>query len=282
MDVTALDLCDLPRDDRTEEPIYIWRRAFGAALEQDMLAPAWPLSVLETLPEPKGWVWSLAPRDAEQPPTWDELVGQVKRAAGIGGPIQGNVVATLLLRTYDDRDSRIGDRDWWFQHGDRVVKGSSFGERFFGALMNILERADQAGWDLAVEQISIVLSKDPKQPSSTLAPTLHSDLGYGHLESVIASVIEPGFDEMGGVLFVPGRRMDELEAIAPITLSTLRTKLAHEPVMVTGSGDVIVYSGMIGADGIRARQNGIPHISPDRPGKSARLALLMRRRGRKS
>ena len=149
---------------------------------------------------------------------------------------------------------------------------------FLEALLRVLSTAHASGSGLAVEQISIVLAKDAESSASTLAPTLHSDLGYGHMESAIASIVEPGFNEMGGVLFLPGRRMSEFEPLGPVTLATLRTRLSNEPVLITSSGDVVVYSGMVGRDGVRMKKNGVPHISPDRPGRSGRLAILMRHR----
>src|SRR3954469_13871686 len=99
-EIRQLTTIDLGADARTRSLIVVWRGAFGGQLEEAMRDPTWPISVLDMLPERHGWAWEIAPRPAQGAPTWDGLVRQLEQAAGLRGPVSGNAVATLRLRTY--------------------------------------------------------------------------------------------------------------------------------------------------------------------------------------
>jgi hypothetical protein len=70
--------------------------------------------------------------------------------------------------------------------------------------------------------------------------------------------------------------MDRLEAERPIDIHKMIRLLEEQPIVEGGSGDLLLYSGMIDAEGITLTANGVPHISPDLPGHSARVVILMR------
>jgi hypothetical protein len=205
----------------------------------------------------------------------------VSAAAAINGSPSRNAHVTLELRTYEERASEIGGHSWWRERLAKVGESNAFGLAFATALLGLHARAEDAGSELFVEQLSIILAKDPMTPLATLTPTLHSDMYYGVRETAITSLLERGYDQMGGAMYIPARNMAELWSMRPIMLNKIELELSAEHVVQTGSGDVLIYDGMIGPDGVRRPQNGIPHISSDVPGKSARLAILMhhRRRG---
>ncbi len=79
-------------------------------------------------------------------------------------------------------------------------------------------------------------------------------------------------------MYLPERRMDQLWHIRPITIDKLMNDMQDEVILKTGSGDILIYDGMIGADGVALTRNGIPHISPEIAGKSSRMSVLMHRR----
>ncbi len=274
----GLEAADRTFNADSRGPILVWRSAINPNLAQQMRNPEWPLAILGLFHPEQGWAWEFEPNREDI--SWPDRLAGVSVAAGSGGSPQGNTVATLRLRTYLDRESTIGNLEWWKANDHRIACRSGYGDDFLRAVLDLLGLARREGSELSVEQVSVVLSKDPGSASPTLAPTLHSDLGYGYLESAILSLLEPGFDELGGVIFMPERRMGDFDGAGPITMTTLRTKLSREPLAKTESGDLVIYSGMIGPDGQRRASNGIPHISPEVPGRSSRLSLLMRHRRR--
>lgn len=263
--------------------LLVWRRAMtSGALEVQFAHASWPLAALEAMPPGDEWPWSLAVGEAPKLTHPAEIGRAVAAAAGTDAPPVGNVHVTLELRTYDERASEIGGHDWWRRRLLKVAAANAFGQALAAALLTLHTRAAAAGSELFVEQLSIILAKDPTRAIATLTPTLHSDTYYGVRETAIASLLERGYDGLGGAMYLPARNMGELWSLRPILLDKLERELGDEVVVQTASGDVLIYDGMIGADGVRRNENGIPHISPERPGNSSRLAILMHHRRRPS
>ena len=55
--------------------------------------------------------------------------------------------------------------------------------------------------------------------------------------------------------------MSELGTLLPVTAQDISIKLRDEPVLMTNSGDLLIYDGMLGPDGQNHLENGIPHMS---------------------
>jgi hypothetical protein len=260
------------------ELLLVWKRAFWSKdLECHFRQPSWPIELLDAMPPGPTWAWKLA-KGKERVPANDELLAAVRAGAGVDGVPEGNVHVTLELRGYDERQSDIGGLDWWRSRVPSIRERNGFGCAFANAILHVLKQAHAQRSELFIEQMSIVLSKDPGAPISTLTPTLHSDLYYGARETAITSLLEKGWEGFGGAMFTPACRMDRIWHLRPITIDNLLDKVGGEDIVQTDSGDILIYGGMLGKDGASNPANGIPHISPDCPGRSARLGILMHQR----
>jgi hypothetical protein len=87
--------------------------------------------------------------------------------------------------------------------------------------------------------------------------------------------LEDGFNPNGGAMFLPTCIMAELDPLRPITMDKLRSDFAAVPILATRTGDMFIFDGMIDRHGASDRTNGVPHVSADIPGESARLAILL-------
>lgn len=258
--------------------LLVWRHALSdPALTAALARPDWPLQLLAAMP-PGRWPWALRIGEDERDTDPARIASAVEAASGAAAPPRGNVHVTLELRDYRDRGDTVGSAEWWSTRLPGMAAGTMMGAGLAAAMGRLHRGAALGGSALFTEQLSIVLCKDGREPASTLTPTLHADAFYGLRETAVASLLEAGWEGFGGAMYMPTRRMAELWPMRPITLETLAARLAHEPVLRTASGDVLIYDGMLDADGVARPENGIPHISPDLPGASARLALLMHHR----
>jgi hypothetical protein len=70
--------------------------------------------------------------------------------------------------------------------------------------------------------------------------------------------------------------MADLDPRGRFDLARVESDLGDELVVTPGSGDVLIYDGMRMPDGSVDRGRGVPHVSADVPGQSARLVVLMR------
>lgn len=276
------DISELMRADARLQPsdgpqLLVWRGALANdALDSFMSSRSWPLALLEDLPPGQGWTWTLTTGDGDATVTEaTQILDAVRRASGVNGQPVGNVLATLSIREYEERDSNAGDIAWWRSRRLQGALTVGFGGVLVDSIIRLLERAAAAGCELFVEQLSIILAKDPAALIAAPTPTLHSDMYYGVRETAIVSIIEHGWESLGGAMFLPTCRMNQLWHMRPLNLSKIERQLANEPLIISCSGDVLIYDGMIGPDGQRNARNGIPHISPDVAGKSSRLAILM-------
>ena len=260
--------------------LLVWRGAlFDPAIERAMTKASWPLEILAAFPKMSGWNWEAQRAgSAERLTQWPEILDVVSKACGATAQPSGNLTLTLQLRSYEEKDWQVGGYSWWLEQRNRFVVSESWVDTFFDRLLKMLGAVQSIQLDFYVEQISIILAKDPNDLLSTLTPTMHSDMYYGSRETALCSLAETGFSRYEGTLFAPTIRMDALEPHRPIDLDKMWQILGDAPVIEARSGDVILYDGMIGPDGVAHAKNGVPHISSDQPGQSSRLLILMRNR----
>lgn len=266
------------RASKLEVPLLVWQGALRTpGVDRLMKRRDWAFRLLEAMPPSSDWPWKMTSSRGDVTDA-EAIRGAVARACGIDGAVQGNVHVTLEVRRYEDRDDVRGGIAWWRERARCVTDTNEVGAAFVEAWLAALERAEDAGSLLFSEQLSIIVSKDPLQPVATLTPTLHADSFYGERETAITSLLEAGWDAMGGALFLPNRRMSDLWHLRPIRVERFFEDLRNETVLRSASGDVLVYDGMLDESGQRHRSRGIPHISSDLPGLGSRLCILMHHR----
>ncbi|MER8513720.1 hypothetical protein NKH47_12300 [Mesorhizobium sp. M1060] len=257
--------------------LLIWKDALQCEqLTFCMSAPDWPLALLQLMPRRPTMGWCLKGGGGAAVTDQSEVARAVEAACGAEGKPCGNVHAVLPIRTYADQSGEEGTLPWWRSQLEWLTM-PPMARAFSAATAYMLERAEVGGSQLCIEEISLVISSDPSAPLATLTPTLHADAHYGDRESAIVSLSSP-LAKVSGTHFVPCRTMEELWDLRPIRMADLaKVADAHE-IYTARSGDLALYSGMKGPDGIARRCNGVPHISPDYPGSGVRLVVLLRHR----
>ncbi|TSD75389.1 hypothetical protein FFI16_002810 [Pseudomonas sp. KBS0710] len=266
---------DVATRDGIHRALLVWRGGFASnALSAAFETADWPIRLLEAMPPSEAWPWKWVGADtSETDPT--RIMQAVQRASGVEHTPQGNVHLTLELRRYEEKHSTVGDLAWWKSRQQLLEQSGEFGRAFITTLLRAFESAQAAGSELFTEQLSIVISKDPQSVLFTLTPTLHADEYYARRQTAIVSLLETGWDSIGGAVFLPKRSMQSLWHLRPITLQRLQDEFDDEVLLRTESGDVMIYDGMINEEGVVVRDKGIPHISPDAVGKTSRLCVLM-------
>ncbi|CAN7427678.1 hypothetical protein LJR231_002772 [Phyllobacterium sp. LjRoot231] len=284
--VGSSSLLEIAEYDRNTSPdsrpsILIWRGALlNDAIREWLISSSWPLSCFNSFSTDKRWEWTVTNDQQIESVDKADIIRQITSASpSADNAAQGNIIATLKIRDYEQRDDYVGGSSWWRECLDKKQNiDLGFGHDLAMMLMQQLENASRvANTTLVVEQISMVLAKDPTKPLATLTPTLHSDSYYGARESAICSLTERGFNRFGGAVFLPSYNMDELWHQRPIDMEKLQFLFKDTEMFHPSSGDVAIYDGMINGAGIQDRSLGVPHISPDIPGLSSRLVVLMRR-----
>lgn len=275
------DLYQLLADDdaahraKLNRALLVWRGGFASTGLTAALDEAdWPIRMLDAMPPSEDWPWKLVAAGAKVTDP-AQILAALTAATGAHAQPRGNVHLTLELRRYEEKLGTVGGLEWWLARKRDLESRGGFAGTFIHTVLKTLEDACAAGSRLFIEQLSIVISKDPAAALSTLTPTLHADEYYGRRQTAIVSLLERGWSSVGGAVFVPMRSMQDLWHLRPITMQTLDEKLEGETLLCTDSGDVLLYDGMVGTDGTPNRANGIPHISPDVPGKTSRLCVLM-------
>ena len=275
---TAAVLRDEMTPGRTRPRFLVWR---GALLSEPIYEafrdPRWPMRIFQAMSRKDGWDWRVRTMTDGQPVNDDRAAEMaIVRASGLKGPPAGNVLASVEIRDYQDHGSWHGGLEWWREKDFGSVE-DSFVRELIARICDVLERAKQESINLYIEKLSIVLGKDAAAPLATHLPLLHSDMYYGVRETAICAITERGFNPHGAGIFLPTLNMETLSALGPLYIDDIYAILDGYPIVQTGSGDLIMYDGMIGQDGSVSEKNGVPHISPDVAGKSSRLTLLMRR-----
>ncbi|MDH1281560.1 hypothetical protein ACPA1H_20855 [Ectopseudomonas chengduensis] len=258
---------------RYKPALLVWKDGFlDKELKQHFSRPNWPVDLVKAF-GPSEWRWIM------KYPEEGELVNEsmliLEKAAGLHGRPDGNIHLTLELRSYDVRDSDVGGLNWWRSRASAVRGRTELGDLFVNRLLEVLSEVECSGGSLFVEQLSIIISKDGTASQGTLTPFLHSDMYYGVRETAITSLLESGWEGHGGALFMPDVKMAQFgEDDESIGLQNTFELACEHSLWRTYSGDILIYDGQI-KEGKACGSRGIPHISPDQPGRSSRLCVLM-------
>ncbi len=260
--------------------LVVWQDAVKAPeIDEGMKNQNWANRVLSSLPMANGWKWEARRSGSKETITdWSKILDFSAAASGVTGRPDGNLIVTLNLRTYEEKTSFIGSHLWWKEQVEQSAIADVFVRTFLNKLTGMLFQAHDVGADFCVEQIALIITKDKNNKAATLTPTLHSDMYYGFRETALCSILEPGYNPYGGTIFLPTANMKTLEKHRPINMEKLISLFPDIPVIKSKSGDIVLYDGMIGADGVANTKNGVPHMSTDTPGASSRLVTLIRNR----
>lgn len=254
---------------------FVWRGAFNSpALARHFASPTWPLELLHALPPSREWPWkSMEAPDLITEPS--AIVLAASEASGSFSAPTRNAHIALELKTVDERETNIGGLEWWKDRRAGIVGASELGAGIVNSILNVIEVAAACGSHLFVEQLSIILSKAPSRRLRTLAPMIHSDKSYGSRQAAIASIIEAGWDQHGGTILLPTLKLSDIPHEQRAALSLFHEQNPNTPIVLSASGDILIYDGCLDASGADREDIGIPHVSPEALGAGARLAVLM-------
>lgn len=261
--------------------LVIKRAMTDEELDEHFISSGWPVALLLSMTLPAGEAWlfthSDTPEQAKGAPKLEtDDIRHIERAAGHSAPPSGNIRCTWWIRRYDERASSKGDLAYFTALRETLRPRRSLAHALVDRLVDLLSAAKRAGGGLLIEQITIIIAKDATSPLKTLTPHLHADEYYGPRETAICSIFEAGWSRYGGTLFLPTRRMSDFAGTRTIDMQRLKSEFEDTPIVAPGSGDVLVYDGMKAPGGGTDPTRGLPHISADIPGQSARLVILMR------
>ena len=253
--------------------LLVWKGGFSnKELNQHFSRSDWPIEFIKAFPISQ-WPWIIKyPGDCD---LVDESMSILNRAIGINSLPEGNIHLTLELRSYDTRKGDVGGLSWWESRADIIRGRSALGDSFICRLLEVFSEVKDCGNEIFIEQLSIIISKDKSASQGTLTPFLHSDIYYGARETAISSLLESGWEGHGGALFMPDVKIIQFgEDYESIGLQETFDLAYDHSLWKTYSGDILIYDGQI-KDGEACGSRGIPHISPDLPGHSSRLCMLM-------
>lgn len=247
----------------------------SARISQGMSISSWPIDLIQNLKPLDGNKWLIAHDSlVEEQLTRDDFE-TICNATGMRGKPRGNVRCTLPIRRYDERNSSIGGIDWL----EQLIKSNNSSAGMILPLLLAIKKvmidakANRA--DLFLEQISMVIEKDPSAADTCLTPRLHADEYYGFRETAVASLIEKNWSPNGGTWFLPTCTMQDYPDGNTIKPSDLHSdRFQDVPIVYSSSGDLCIYDGMLDEQGVSCANLGLPHISSDIPGRSSRLILL--------
>lgn len=243
-----------------------------------MACPNWPLDLLAGSVLDAGQFWSISRGGVEEEIVNPQHTSLVRKAAGVDGPPASNLRLTWSIRKYTERDNWLGSLGWVEMAAERSNDREGLPAALLQRLCQIFSIARAAGAEFFLEQITIVLAKDPSLPNPCLTPRLHADEYYGRRETALVSLLEEGWSADGGTWFMPTLTMRDIGDGDRITPERIRDRYPVTPIVATGNGDLCIYDGMRNADGIMNPDLGVPHISGDIPGASSRLVLLLHHR----
>jgi hypothetical protein len=256
--------------------LMVWRGAFENPVIRSALSkPDWPIRLLSAMPLGRDWPWRAEKGGYGPVDSQSEVQEALASSSGAYGAARGNLLLTLRIREFDDRTSEVGGLDWWQARVARLRGSDDFAISLVQQIVTVLEKLRSLGSTIFVEQLAVVLNKDSEKPLCSITPTLHTDVNADEWGASVSSLLEEGHNPYGGALFLPTCIMSELDYLRPITLEKLNAELESVPFLATGTGDLFMFGGMIDRFGVSDRTNGVPHISADAPGVSARLAILM-------
>jgi hypothetical protein len=243
-----------------------------------MASPSWPLDLLTGSALGAGQFWSISRGGVEEEIVDTQHTSLVRKAAGVDGPPASNLRLTWSIRKYAERDNWLGSLGWVETAAERNNDREGLPTALLHRLCQLFSIARAAGAEFFLEQITIILAKDPSLPNPCLTPRLHADEYYGRRETAVVSLLEEGWSADGGTWFMPTLTMRDIGDGDQITPERIRDWYPVTPIVATGNGDLCIYDGMRNADGIMSPDLGVPHISGDIPGASSRLVVLLHHR----
>lgn len=245
-------------------------------LKKHFCSPNWAIRLFNELTLIGESKWLFAEDHKKEHPLRKSDLTAVISASGIHGNPKGNIRCRWPIRSYQEEDSAVGGLNWLKELS--VANSDNFGiaRDLTSSLVKLSEHIHSAGGKLIIEQISILLSKDPSENTKCHTPAIHSDEYYGTREAAVTSIFEAGWTESRGTVFFPtitSKQLGKDVIMDPTVFTELFPNAEQLTIM---NGEVAIYDGCRGRDGQKDLTKGIPHISGDEPGKSARLLILMR------
>jgi len=257
--------------------LIVWERAlYSPEIEKLFSDNLWPQKILDTFSIDNGWEWktkNIGEKDA-QALSSEETLRLVKQASGVEGAASGNLHLSLKIREYKDTDSPLGDLAWWEGKFSQINKDTE-GMAVYNQLCQFLRECKKANWNMTLEGISLTIAKDASNVSYSPTSTLHSDRHHRPMEAGVCSLKEAGFDA-GGTLLFPHTKMSDYPEDIDLTFENITPLVDGKPGILSESYDVFMFGGLKDrADNVH-NDNGLPHISRDPSGQSARLIFLLR------
>lgn len=277
--ISSLYESDLSDEDRLPHILCLLGALRGARISEGMSVSTWPIDLIQNLKTLDGNKWLIAHGSLREEQLTRDDFETICNATGMRGKPRGNVRCTLPIRRYDERNSTIGGIYWL----EQLIKSNNSSAGIILPLLLAIKKvmidAKANGADLFLEQISMVIAKDPLGTDTCLTPRLHADEYYGFRETAVASLIEEHWSPNGGTWFLPTCTMQDYpdgNTIKPSDL--LSDRFQNVPIVYSSSGDLCIYDGMLDEQGTSCANLGLPHISSDIPGRSSRLVLLFHHR----
>lgn len=241
-------------------------------------APDWPLDLLDHLLLPDGSEWLFTDESEEERPFATHDRDAVIHACGLKSAPRGCFRLTWWIRKYAERSSKVGCADWLGDLAELNAKSSPLASLLTRALSHTAHLAERAGYNIAVEQLTMVVSKDPTAPPIVLTPHIHADEYYGAMESAICSFFSEASSkyEVRGTMFFPALVAGDLGANGRIAESEFMANYSATQVYTASPGELLIYDGTRSSDGKVDLTKGLPHVSGDRDGHTCRLIILMR------
>ncbi len=273
--INVIDAPLAPQHQTENIKLLVWEGALHSPEIENLFSNAlWPEKILDTFRIENGWDWKVKHGlpDTEHSPS--EIHELVRLASGTYGNPAGNVHLALKIREYADTSSPLGGLFWWEDKAAQVTQDSE-GSAVYQKLCQVLQEASQTGWNLFVEGISITIAKDGNKASYSPTSTLHSDRHHKPMQAGVCSIKEDGF-ELGGTLLLPNTKMSQFPEDVDLTFENISPLIQDKPAVLSESYDLHVFGGLKDEFENVHNDNGLPHISRDPPGKSARLIFLFR------
>lgn len=257
--------------------LIVWEKAFYSPEVEELFSNnLWPEKILETFSIKNGWHWKTqnqVGKTAEELSDADTLK-LVQSASGVLGKPAGNLHLSLKIREYSDTDSPLGDLAWWEEKGKTIEKDTP-GVAVYNQLCQFLRECKKAGWNMTLEGVSLTIAKDESGPSFSPTSTLHSDRHHRPMEAGVCSIKEAGFDA-GGTLSFPQTKMSDYPEDRDLTFENISPLVEKRSAILSESYDVFMFGGLKDRFNNVHNDNGLPHISRDPSGQSARLIFLLR------
>jgi hypothetical protein len=269
----VIELYDVMRNTQNQEvesqKIFVWT-GFGSQISDESFENSnWQRNFVGLFSDQEMWPWKFkfAKSEADQ-------FGNKNLLKALGHPSK-NVIASLRIRNFESDDSFQGSPGWF----DEIIPylNDEYNESMvlIDHIIYSLHAAREAGINLFLEKISLIVSNDPNN-SITLTPNLHRDGAYGHLESATVSFYSKRITPNSSTLFFPDFDFDAASHLKPITAEKLNNQFPNTLAYSLASGNLAIFSGKLGNDGSKSDARGALHMSPEGFFSTRRLVLLFR------